>query len=335
MHMPAAIRFGRRSRLITAAVVGIALTASLAGCARGSSAAKSVTSDLTIGVVTYDTTAVAAKVETDSAVSYIKKAGWTALSQDAGGDPAKANTICQQYVTRHVDAIAVSVYDWDQMAQCTNAAKSANIPVFFMDSSLVKGMAGAIATSGGAPINKYFISQVKDKPNLQILAFTLQSGAPCRARQADLIPRLKAAGLSGDLTKHEVVVPGQVTDAQAATQAWLNGHPESKGQSLVVWSCFADPATGALSAIRQAGRSDIPIFTWDLTKASVQPLQSGEFAADLAIVNQGPKSIGAQTVGLIKGYIKNKTVKGLTANFTVVTKTNIDAYLKANPQAAS
>jgi len=322
-----------RSKL--GAIVGTVLVAGLAltGCSTPAPSGDSTSGAdaLTIGIVSYDTTTVSAKAETDGATAAIEAEGWTALSQDPKGDPAQANSICTQYVTRQVDVIVISVFSSDQMAQCMSAASGASIPVFYLASSLETGMAGAIGTSVPGPINEAMISAVKDLPNLRILAMTLQPGAPCRAREADLDDQLEAAGLSDKIDKHEVVVPGQVTDAQAATTAWLSAHPESAGEDLVIWSCFADPAVGAYAALQQAGR-DVPIYTWDLTKPAVDPIKSGAFAAVLAIDAAGE---GVQLVGLIKDFLAGGEPQSLDAASTVLTKDNIDQYLADNPNAAN
>jgi ABC-type sugar transport system substrate-binding protein len=307
------------------AVVGILL----AGCSTGGGGGTGGDDEsLTVGIVSYDTTTLAAKAETDAAKTALEAEGWEVVTQDPKGDAAQANTICTQFITRQVDIIVVSVFDTTQMAQCMTGAAGANIPVFYLAGSLVDGVAGAISTTVAPPINEYMIEQIQDLPNLKILAMTLQPGAPCRAREADLDEKLEAAGLSDRIEKHEVVVPGQVTDAQNATAAWLQANPESQGSDLVVWACFADPAIGAYAAIQQAGR-DIPIYTWDFSDQVVEPLRSGAFAAVLAIDSAGE---GAQLVDLIKGYLDGGEPQQVDAATTVVTAENLEQFLADNPQ---
>jgi ribose transport system substrate-binding protein len=256
--------------------------------------------------------------------------GWEVLSQDPKGDAAQANTICTQYVTRQVDVVVISVFDTTQMAQCMAAASAASIPVFYLAGSLTDGVAGAISTDAAAPVNDYMVEQVGDLPNLKILAMTLQPGAPCRAREADLDEKLAAAGLSDKIEKHEVVVPGQVTDAQNATAAWLQANPESEGADLVIWACFSDPAMGAYAALQQAGR-DVPIYTWDFSDQAVEPLRNGDLAAVLAIDSAGE---GALLVDLIKGHLDGAEPQQVDAGTTIVTPENLEDFLAEHPEFA-
>ena len=316
------------------AVGVLALTgALLAGCSGtpGTGSTDGGDGSLTVGIVSYDTTTLAAKAETDAAKAAMEKEGWTVVTQDPKGDAAQANTICTQFITRQVNVIVISVFDTTQMAQCMTGAAAAEIPVFYLAGSLQDGVAGAISTTVAPPINEYMIEQIKDLPKLKILAMTLQPGAPCRAREADLDEKLKAAGLSDKIEKHEVVGPGQVTDAQNATAAWLQANPESEGADLVIWACFADPAMGAYAALQQAGRQ-VPIYTWDFSAQVVEPIRKGYLAAVLAIDSAGE---GAQIVDLIKGHLKGDKPQEVDAATTVVTPDNLDDFLAEHPEFAS
>ncbi len=326
-------QLGTRGRRGVALGVLALAGALLAGCTPAAPGGGSTGGDggITVGIVSYDTTTLAAKAETDAAKSAMEAEGWQVLTQDPKGDAAQANTICTQYVTRQVDVIVISVFDTTQMAQCMTGAASADIPVFYLAGSLQDGVAGAISTTVAPPINEYMIEQIKDLPKLKILAMTLQPGAPCRAREADLDEKLAAAGLSDKIEKHEVVVPGQVTDAQAATAAWLQANPESEGADLVIWACFADPAMGAYAALQQAGRQ-VPIYTWDFSAQVVEPIRSGYLAAVLAIDSAGE---GAQIVKLIKDHLAGGAPQEVDAATTVVTPENLDQFLADHPEFAS
>lgn len=321
---------GRRGLAVGALALAGALLAGCSASTPGTDSGDGGDDSLTVGIVSYDTTTLSAKAETDGAKTAMEAEGWEVLTQDPKGDAAQANTICTQYVTRQVDVIVISVFDTTQMAQCMSGAAAASIPVFYLAGSLADGVAGAISTTAAAPINEYMIEQVADLPNLKILAMTLQPGAPCRAREADLDEQLEAAGLSDKIEKHEVVVPGQVTDAQNATAAWLQANPESEGSDLVIWACFSDPAMGAYAALQQAGRQ-VPIFTWDFSDQVVEPIRSGYISAVLSIDSAGE---GAQLVDLIKGHLDGGEPQEVDANTIIVTADNLDDFLAEHPEFA-
>ena len=283
----------------------------------------------TAGIVEFDTTSPIDSQFVVGARDALKNAGWKVLSQDPKGDPGQANTICTQYVTRQVKVLVVTTFAFDQMSQCMSQTKAANIPVFFIGSPLLNGMAGAVDVTSPKPINDLFVKYVKDEKVTDVLTLDYTPGTPCRIRKEYRDQQLQ--GLSVKVSKHEFPIPGQVVDAQNATAAWLAAHPAGSGK-LAIWSCFTDPSAGAVAAIKQANRTDIPIYTWDFNKQILAPLQSGQIAATLSL--DGNK-VGAQIAGLVSDYLKDKQPKGVPAENTVLTKDNIDQTLQENPELNS
>lgn len=323
-------RFSRR-RTIASGILALGLALSVAACGSngtgtsspsGSSGAAQVG---TAGIVEFDTTSPIDAQFVEGARGALKAAGWDVLSQDPKGDPGQANTICTQFVTRQVKAIVVTVFALDQMAQCMSQAKAATIPVFYIGSPLLEGMAGAVDVTSPKPINDLFVKYVADEKVTDVLALDYTPGTPCRIRKEYRDEQLKQ--LDVKVSKHEFPIPGQVVDAQNATAAWLAGHPEGSGK-LAIWSCFTDPSAGAVAALNQAGRKDIPIYTWDFNKQIKKPLESGQIAATLSL--DGTK-VGSQVAGLVSNYLESKKVEGVPAENTILTKDNIDQFLKDNP----
>jgi ABC-type sugar transport system substrate-binding protein len=307
----------------------VGLLAVVVAACGGSSPGTGGTKAVRIGLVAFDTTTVAAQREADASKKAMEAAGWTVMMQDPSGDASKANALCTQFVAQKVDVVVVDVFQGGQMAQCLSSASSASIPVFFIAGVLAPGMAGAISTSIPTQINQIFVTYVKTLKNPKILSLQYSPGAPCLARQKDEFAQLTAAGVAlSNVQSHEVKIPGQVVDSQAAAQAWLNAHPQSAGEDLVVWSCFSDAGLGANAAMKQAGRT-VPIYTWDLTKQIVPLLKSGEIKA--TSISDAPK-LGDQLVKMIKDYQGgNKTPQAVDATALVLDASSIDAYVAANP----
>jgi len=286
---------------------------------------------LKLGVVNFDTSTVAAQSQVDVAMEAFKAEGWDAAITDAKGDAAAANGICAQYATQKVDAIVAAVFAADQMAQCLDAAKTADIPVFFFASSFQEGTAGALSTTGAQGVNDMFVEDFAGKDGLQVLALGFTPGAPCRERKENFTETLAASGIKATVTDHEVKIPGQVVDAQAATQAWLTAHPAAANEPLAVWACFSDPAVGAVSAMAQTGRTGVPVYTWDLTKQAVDYIRNGQIR--VTSLPDG-KGMGPQIVGQIKDYMATGTPQALESGSVLLTKENIDQFLTENPDAA-
>jgi ribose transport system substrate-binding protein len=281
-----------------------------------------------VGKLGVDTTSYMDRTFANSTATYLKGKGFEVLSQDPKGDLGQANTICSQYVTRQVSAIVVTTFALDQMAQCMAQTKAANIPVVFIASPLKEGMAGAVDVTAPPPINDVFIKYLKDNGITDTLALDYSPGTPCRMRAAYREEVLAKSGLPIKETKFEFHIPGQTVESQNATAAWLAAHPEGSGK-FAIWSCFADSASGAGAALNQVGRTDAPIFTWDLTKAIVPAVQSGQIAADLFL---DANKVGEQAGQLVEGYLNGDTTpKGVAAANIILNKDNIDQFLKDNP----
>jgi len=302
--------------------------ATTAPASAGATTAPASAGGKTVGIVGFDTTSYMDKTFAESTAAYLQSAGFQVLSQDPKGDLGQANTICSQYVTRKVDALVVTTFALDQMAQCMAQTKAANIPVFFIASPLVAGMSGAVDVTAPPPINDVFIKYLKDNQITATLALDYSPGTPCRMRAAYREDQLAKSGLAVKETKFEFHIPGQVVESQSATAAWLAAHPAGSGK-FAIWSCFADSSSGAVAALNQVGRNDAPIFTWDLTKAIVPAIQSGQIEADLFL---DAKKVGEQTAQLVEGYLNgNTTPKGVAAANVILNKGNIDQFLKDNP----
>lgn len=328
--------------------VGGALLLALSACSSGSSSTESsaaasaapsaaapassaaAAAKGTVGVVEFDTTAAIDNLFVQGTKKQLEAMGYTTISQDPKGDPGQANGICAQFVTQQVQAIVVTTFALDQMAQCMSQAKDANIPVFYIGSPLLDGMAGSVDVTSPKPINDLFVPYVKDNGVTDILTLDYTPGTPCRLRKEYRDEQLAAQAPDVKATNHEFPIPGQVVDAQNATAAWLAAHPEGSGK-FAIWACFTDPTTGAVAAIKQAGRTDeIPIYTWDFNKTILDPLKSGQVAATLSLDGN---AVGDQVAGIVDEYLANGTPQGVPAANTILTADTIDEYLAANPDA--
>lgn len=282
----------------------------------------------TIGMVEFDTTSPIDKIFADSTRATLEAAGFEVLSQDPKGDPGQANAICSQYVTRQVDAMVVITFALDQMAQCMAQTSEAGIPVVFEGSPLLEGMAGAVDVTAPPPINDIFIKYIVDNGVTDTLALDYSPGTPCRLRAEYREKVLAEQAPNVNESKHEFPIPGQVVDAQNATAAWLAAHPEGSG-TFAIWSCFADPTSGAVAALNQVGRSDVPIFTWDFGEHILPAIRNGQVAADLFLDGE---AVGQQVAQLVQDALAGAEPKGVVAANVILNKDNIDQFLEENPQ---
>ncbi|GAA2011755.1 substrate-binding domain-containing protein [Nakamurella flavida] len=339
MHSAVLTRAARRGRAVAGAALAAGLVLSLTGCGgdsagSGGSAASSggsaaAAGGQSLGLIAFDMTSASDAAFDNSTNKAFTDAGWEVLTQDPKGDPGQANTICSQYVTRQVTALVVTTFAQDQMAQCLSQASAAKIPVFFLASPLLDGMAGAVDVVAPEPINDAFVTYLKDNAVTNILTLDYTPGTPCRLRAEYRDKAIADAGLDITVDNHEFPIPGQVVDSQNATAAWLSAHPAGSG-TFAIWSCFADSTAGALAGIQQAGRTDaLPVFTWDYSVSIVNGIRSGAVAADLWLDFDG---VGAQALQLVTDYLKDGKPAGATAANIVLTKDNIEKFLADHPE---
>jgi ribose transport system substrate-binding protein len=314
------------SRLAMTSVIVAGVLLATSACSGATTAGGASTK--TAGIVEFDSTSQIDALFVSGAKTALTGKGYKVTSQDPSGDSGKANSICTQFVTQKVSVLVVTTFALNQMATCMSLAKTAKIPVFYIGSPLLDGMAGAVDVTSPKPINDLFIKYVKDNAITDVLTLDYSPGTPCRVRAAYRTEQL--TGINVKATKHEFPIPGQVVDAQSATAAWLQAHPAGSG-NFAIWACFTDPTAGAVAAIKQAGRSDtIPIFTWDFNKTILTPLESGQVAATLSL---NGNAVGAQIADVIANYEKTKKPEGVAAANTILTKENIAEYIKANPDS--
>lgn len=316
----------KHSRHVAAGILAAGILVATAACSGGAADPGSTKGVLTAGIVEFDTTSQIDALFVSGTSDALKAKGWDVVSQDPKGDPGQANTICAQYVTRKVSVLVVTTFALDQMAQCMSQAKAANIPVFFIGSPLLDGMAGSVDVTSPKPINDLFIDYLKTEKITAVLTLDYTPGTPCRLRKEYRDKKLAVLGIKA--SNHEFPIPGQVVDAQNATAAWLAAHPEGSGK-FAIWACFTDPTAGAVAAYNQAGRTDkIPVFTWDFNKTILEPLKTGQVAATLSLDGA---AVGAQVADLVTKYLKDGTPVGVPAANLILKSDTIDKYIADNP----
>jgi len=318
------------SAILLSACGGAAATPAASGAPATAAPASAAAKAFNVGIVAFDSTSPIDAIFANSTKAKLEELGNKTLMQDPKGDPGQANTICTQYVTAKVDAIIVTVFAQDQMAQCNAGAKDAGIPVFYLGTPLLDGMAGAVSFVSAKPVNDAFIKYVVDNKITDVLALDYSPGTPCRLRAEYRTELLAAQAPSVKVSKHEFPIPGQTVDAQNATAAWLAAHPADAGK-YAIWACFADPTAGAGAALNQVARTDVPIFTWDFNKTIMPAIQSGQIAADAYLNATEVGNTGAQ---MVQDYLNgDKTPKGVDAPTLILDKTNVDQFVKDHPEA--
>lgn len=308
-----------------------ALALASAACSGDTSSGAAATETTSIGIVQFSS----ADETTEAAIrSYVKHAeakGWEVSTVDPQGSVDKAISAMNDYVQKDVDAIVTAVFPSDSLTAGVRAATAAGIPVI----SIVGGTADGVPISAdaGAPnAAEQAELLVKDLGGTgEVLVLGYSSGLPCQGREERLMEAIEGTDI--DVTRNEVPIPGQVEGGTRFTQAWLAKHP-SDSEPLAVWGCFDDPALGAVSALKQAGRDDVFVYGINGTPAALRAVEAGDLRATAFVdVLSIGKTLADRTPGIIEAG-PNAPLEDVPIPSFLVTMETYGDFAEAYPEFA-
>jgi len=256
-------------------------------------------------------------------------AGWDVKVIDTQASADQANAAMSSFAVQKVDAMFVLAFASSSIGSGLAAANDAKIPVATWGGEIVPGI--VVTTSGkqvGDDSVKFLVDKLGDKGN--VLALTFHPGKLCIDRGVAFDEGVKGKdGIKVDYS--EVVVPGQVQFGNATASAWLTAHPGGDGVPLAIWSCWDEPMTGAVAAIRQAGRTDVATVSINGSPQALELVKNGDMTAT---VWQPAHEEGKQVFQAILDSIAagaSWTPKEITIPGVVVTKDNVDQFMAEHP----
>jgi len=257
-------------------------------------------------------------------------AGWDVKVIDTQASADQANAAMSSFAVQKVDAIFVLAFASSSIGSGLEAAKSAGIPVATWGGEIVDGI---VVTTSGQTVGRdsidYLLAQVGDAPT-EILALTFHPGKLCIDRGVAF-----DEGVAGKdnvhVTYHEVVVPGQVENGNAAAANWLTANPEGGDRKLAIWSCWDEPTQGAVAALRQAARTDVITVSINGSPQGLQLVKDGDMTAT---VWQPAFAEGEAVFQAILDSIEagdSWEAKTIEIPGIVVTKDNVDQFMADHP----
>lgn len=212
----------------------------------------------------------------NGATKAAKAAGWEVKVIDTQASADQANAAMSSFAVQGVDAMFVLAFASSSIGSGLKAANDAKIPVATWGGEIVPGI---VVTTSGAQVGqdsvKFLTDKVGDKAN--VLALTFHPGKLCIDRGVAFDEGVKGKdGIKVDYS--EVVVPGQVQFGNATAQAWLTANPAGD-TPLAIWSCWDEPMTGAVAAIRQAGRTDVSTVSINGSPQALELVKNGDMTA--------------------------------------------------------
>ena len=223
------------------------------------------------------------------ATEVLKSEGAEVVVTDGGTDPRKHNENIESLINSGVAGIIVQLGDPQQLAPVFAKANAAGIPV--ITTSVGSKTEGAIADVGGdealmaAMLARSLLSSIDYKGN--VIAFWVP-GAPLLETRKRIFEAVVA-----DYPAVKVQwVPTEHGAAKTQTQMedLLTASPE-KGSIAGVWGAYDLLVSGAVEAIRRAGRDEIKVASIDGDRIGFQVLLD-EGSPFVATIVQDVPAIG-------------------------------------------
>lgn len=193
---------------------------------------------------------------------------------------------------------------------------------------------GVVATTGGGgplavPIVELMAKDLGGKG--AVLALTYHTGQVARERE-EVLDSILAKTPEIKVTKNEVRVPGYFQDGAQYAIAWLASHPVGSN-ALAIWGSWDDPAIGAISTLRQQGRTDVKVYGQGGNAQGIEIIQKGFLTATTW---QNTAREGVMLVDILDDAVKaGKEWKPATVDVPaiLVTKETVEAFIKEHPES--
>lgn len=248
------------------------------------------------------------------------------LLADANNDSATQITACENFIASKVDILVVTPVDAKALANVTEQAKAAGIPVI-TESNRVDNtttLVGISNETGGQLAGEWFVDYAK-KNNIdpKVLLIGTPANEDCRQRVSGFKTALEASGMKYEI-KQEVDGKGIKEKAiEVATDA-LTANPDIN----VIFGINDDSATGGMQAYKAAGldESKLTVIGFGFEGSVGQNALMGNTAYKAALA-MFPNYVG---VALIDAAVKISEGETLPEHYetpiTVMTPDNFSTF---------
>jgi ribose transport system substrate-binding protein len=249
------LRFGLGA--IAAVIVIAAAGSALAAGKRIGLASREITNDYNRGII-------------DGARRVIEADGDTLVVTDGQTDPRKHNDNIENLINSHVDGIIIQLGDAQQLAPVVAKANAAHIPV--VTTSVGALTPGALTDIGGddalmsAMMSRALLSSINYQG--EVYVFWVPGAPLLETRKRILEAMVK------DYPKvhlHDVPTEHSPAKVQSQTEDILTANPDP-GSIAAVWGAYDLLTSGAVQAVRQAGRNEIKAASIDGDRVGFQML---------------------------------------------------------------
>jgi ribose transport system substrate-binding protein len=319
----------RRNIVILAAATA-ALALGVTGCSAAATDDAASASKL-LGIVTISASDSNNARVIAGATEAAEAAGWTVEVVDAAGNADTANSAMVNFVSKKAGMIFDLVFPVTSLGAGMDASRTAGIPVASWGGGLTDGV--VMTTGNGAPFaepaTKELLSAIDNKGS--VLALTYRTGEVCRDRET-LFDSLASPNAGVTVQKEEVAIPGFLQDGARYATAWLAAHPAGSG-NLAIWGCWEDPTLGAISALKQAGRTDVLTYGINGSSTAIKAVQDGSLTATVYEDGAGEGKTMFETTLEAIAAGSAWTQKTIDVPGILVTADTVAAFVKAHPES--
>lgn len=236
----------------------------------------------------------------------VEKFGGTVTVFTSEGDLAKMASNLDAAVNQGVDGILIDHGTKEALNQGVQNAVDKRIPVVAFDAGVeVEGI--TVLEQGDQKMAEMTLEKLKNDANgeANIVKIWVAGFAPMERRQVayeqflNENPGIKEIATFGAATQNTAL------DTQSQMEAILKQYP-NEGEITAVWAAWDEFAKGAVRAIEQAGRTDIKVYSIDMSDEDLQMIQkeSSPWVASAAV---DPMDIGRIQVRYLYQKINGET----------------------------
>lgn len=317
------------------AVVGAVVTAGLVLSACSSGDAGGVASsdsggDKLLGIVSIASGIDMNDNATRGAREAAEAAGWKVEVVETEGDASKANAAITNLVNKGADAIITHVYPATVLGSGLTDAARAGVPVGSWGGGTGPAIVVDTVTPLGGPSAEAVASDLGGAG--AVLALTYHGGQLCIDREA-AFDKVLAAYPDIQVTKNEVSIPGFLQDGAEYANAWLASHPAGS-EKLAIWGCWDDPTLGAITSLKQKGRTDVLTYGIQGSRTSIEAIKEGSLTA--TAFQDGYNEGATIFKTLVEAIAAGDSWEAKTLEMTgqIIRAGDIDAFLADHPEFA-
>lgn len=283
-----------------------------------------------IGIVSISATEAGNVRYIRGATKAAEELGFRVAVVDAAGSADQANAGMQNFAQLGALGIIDMVFPYSSIGAGLDAAHTAGIPVVTWGGGIGSTVAATNGSGGpmANPVVKAMLDKMQGKGS--ILALTYHTGEVCRNREV-VFDEMVAKYPDIKVTKNEVRIPGYFEDGAQYANAWLASHPAS--ENLAIWGCWDDPALGAVGSLRSQERDDVEVYGVNGGAQAIESIKNGHM---VATAWEDATTEGYNMVKLLPEIKKAGAAwqpKSVEVPAVMVTKENVDAFIKEHPDA--